>query len=125
MTLTNGREQPATEWLREMLRLETEGATTPAQSEALRMEQEEQAALEQMASESGIRRVEQLLEGEMSRRVLTLTPSMWREMSAVEQRVMLDWTERRVKLLSERLCFQRNNIGSEPDVPEMYRVGAL
>ena len=63
------------------LDMETEGSRTPAQL----AEAEELQALEDMMSESGIRRVEQLLDGEQMRRVLTLTPEAWRHMSAPER----------------------------------------
>ena len=100
------------------LDMETEGATTPAQL----AEAEELQALEDMMSESGIRRVEQLLDGEQMRRVLTLTPEAWRHMSAPERAVMTQWIERRVKVLSERLAFCRRNAGPDLDVPEVYQL---
>ena len=103
------------------LDMETEGSRTPAQL----AEAEELQALEDMMSESGIRRVEQLLDGEQMRRVLTLTPEAWRHMSAPERAVMTQWIERRVKVLAEKLAFCRRNAGPDLDVPDLYKVGAL
>lgn len=85
--------------------------------------QEELDVLEEMAADTGIRRVEQLLDGDMTRRVLTLTPEMWREMGPAERRVMLDWTVRRAKLFEQRSAFMsRNIVAGELVVPDALKV---
>lgn len=100
------------------LACETDGERTPAQAD----EAEEIAALESMMETSGIRRVEQLLDGEMTRRVLTLTPEKWRELGPFERRTMLDWCVRRAKLFEERAAFMsRNIVAGELDVPACLR----
>lgn len=106
------------EMLREHLLMETEGERSPAQS----AEAEEIACLEKQFEESGIRRVEQLLDGEMTRRVLTLKPENWREMSAAERRIMIDWTERRIKEFDTKLAFMLRNLVSDVTVPECWRA---
>ncbi len=106
-------EKPHLVTLADHIEMESEGTLSPAQS----AEAEEIAALEAMFEESGIRKVERLLDGEMTRRVLTLTPDKWREMDAHEQLNMQRWLENRIKAFSERLCFIRRNCAPEPEVP--------
>lgn len=105
------------------LAIESDGERSPAQSP----EAEELAALESMMAESGIRRVEQLLDGEMTRRVLTLSPDMWREMGPLERRTMLDWCVRRAKLFEERAAFMsRNLVAGDFEIPaHLRKVGAV
>lgn len=106
------------EMLREHLLMETEGERSPAQS----AEAEEIAALEKQFEESGIRRVEQLLEGDIHRKVVSLKPETWREMSALQQQIMIDWTERKIKVLSERLCMMRRNSKDGPETPDWLKL---
>lgn len=120
--MNNGRVETDAERIAFHLAVETEGERTPAQT----AEAEEVAALESMVADSGIRRVEQLLDGEMSRRVIALTPEMWREMGPAERRVMLDWTVRRAKLFEERSAFMsRNIVAGELDIPAPLRIAGV
>ncbi len=76
----------------------------------------------QAAVSDPITTVEQLLDKGATARVLRLTPDQWREMSAHEQRALARWTEQRIKVLSERLCFMRRSLPAEPEVPDFLRM---
>lgn len=114
----DGRVLTDSEHMKMLADEEHEVLETMARQAAL----QEQQRLDAECDDSGIRRVESLLEGEMSRRVTALTPAMWREMSPVDRRIMTDWIERRMKLLGERLAFVRRNAGADIDVPAYLRA---
>lgn len=96
----------------------TDGERSPAQTP----EQIERKALDSMLEDSGIRRVEALMDGEYRRRVHALTPQHIAEMSPHEIAAMDRWIERNIKLLSTQLCLLRRNAKKEPEVPAIYKL---
>jgi hypothetical protein len=69
--IKNGQTQTSTEWLREQIAMETEGATSPAQSSPLTVEQEQE--IERLAAADKFMRM---------RRVRELAPG-WSEMTRI------------------------------------------
>lgn len=68
-----------------------------------------------------ITRYELVRDHGLNEQVLRLTPSQWREKSAIERRLLLAFTERRLKVLGEKYAFIIRNMSAEPALPECWR----
>lgn len=109
-----------TDRLRILREDECAGELTPLQANPETTDALNDREIQDQLEDSGIRRVEALLDGEWQRRILALTPQAWAAMSPIEQANAQSWLERRIKVLSERLCMMRRNAKAEPEVPAVY-----
>lgn len=101
---------------------------TPTVVDMLEIETEDARAMQdnlhiaRTLEESGITKVERLLEGANWRRVVQLTGEKLGEMEQHEIRALYEWMEHRAELLARQMRLARRHLLTAPELPAALRV---
>lgn len=84
--------------------------------------QADQRRIDGQLEQSGVRRVRELLDGEMMQRAVTLSPDKIAAMNRFERRYLLDWIVARANMLEEKSALLSRHIVKSAEVPQFIRM---